>query len=351
LTRSLRRSLAIRFSATMAVGLAAASAAIFWGITRAVAGGGGPAEELGDVLVALLAVVVLGTGATLVGAWWLAGSAVRPVWEITAQATHIESGTLAQRIAVHADTEEYRELVGVLNRMLERLERGFEAQRRLTADVGHELRTPLTAMRGEIEVALRTPRSPDDYRRVLHSLLEEIEHLSDFTDDVLFVTRAESRLMRAERQPADVNALVRDAVERWRPRFDQAGVRLSLALGERLPAASLDARMMHRLLDHLLENAVAHSPADGTVEVATGGDSGRIHLAVTDAGKGIPAAAAGQVFEPFFRLDPARTRDGGAGLGLSVVAAVARLHDGSARVTSVEPTGSRFEVDLAAQAA
>ena len=76
-----------------------------------------------------------------------------------------------------------------------------------------------------------------------------------------------------------------------------------------------------------------------------------MRLSVTDAGQGIPPAKASQVFEAFYRLDPARTRDGGTGLGLAVVAAVARLHDGSARVTSVEPTGSRFEVDLAAPAA
>lgn len=333
----------------MAVGLAAASVAILWGISRTVAEGSG--NEMRDVVLALAAVVVLGTGATLVGAWWLAGSAVRPVAEITNQATHIESGTRSQRIAVHADTEEYRELVGVLNRMLERLERGFEAQRRLTADVSHELRTPLTVMRGQIEVSLRAPRSPDDYRRVLHSTLEEIEHLSDLTDDVLFVTRAEGRLERAERRPADVNQLVQEAAERWRPRFDAAGVRLSLALDDPAPTAPLDARMMRRLLDHLLENAVTHSPRDGTVEVATRTDGGHVRLSVTDAGKGIPAAAAPHVFEAFYRLDPARPREGGAGLGLAVVAAVARLHDGSARVTNVEPTGSRFEVDLAATAA
>src|SRR6185312_11008165 len=108
----------------------------------------------GGLLVALLAVVLAGTAATLIGAWHFTSSAVRPVGEITAQATRIEAGTLDQRIVAHAETEEYEGLVAVLNRMLERLERSFTAQGRLTADLGHELRTPLTALRGEMEIAL-----------------------------------------------------------------------------------------------------------------------------------------------------------------------------------------------------
>src|SRR5581483_6523043 len=156
----------------------------------------------------LLAVVVGGTAATFAGAWWLAGSAVRPVSEITAQATRMEAGTLSRRIVAHAETDEYRGLVAVLNRMLERLDVAFANQRRLTADVSHELRSPLTALRGEIEVALRAERTPREYQRVLHSALEEIDRLTEMSDELLLVTRAEARLLEADRKPTDVNALV-----------------------------------------------------------------------------------------------------------------------------------------------
>ena len=151
--------LAVRFAATMGVGLLLAAAAAY-----AVAIG--PASGMhGELLVVLVGVVVLGTCATLVGAWWLAGSAVRPVCETTEQATRIEAGTLDQRIAAHAETAEYRGLVAVLNRMLERLDLAFHNQRRLTADMSHELQSPLTAMKGEIEVALRAERTPRDYSK------------------------------------------------------------------------------------------------------------------------------------------------------------------------------------------
>src|SRR5437016_10342256 len=141
----------------MGVGLVVAAAAAY-----AVALG--PAAGMHrELLLVLAGVVVVGTGATLVGAWWLAGSAVRPVYEITEQATRIEAGTLGQRIMAHADTDEYRGLVAVLNRMLERIDAAFENQRRLTGAASHDLRSPLTALRGGTEGALRAGRAPPDY--------------------------------------------------------------------------------------------------------------------------------------------------------------------------------------------
>ena len=351
MTWSLRRALAVRFAATMAVGLAAASAAILWELSEAIHRPA--AASLGHVVATLVGVVVLGTGATLVGAWRLAGSAIRPVAEITAQATHIEGGTLDQRIVAHAATQEYQGLVGVLNRMLERLEQAFNAQRRLTADVSHELRTPLTALRGEIEVALRAERAPRDYQRVLHSALEEIDRLSRITEDALLITRADARGARAQRAPTDLNALLRDVVARWRPRLDNAEVRAVLAFDEQLPDIPLDRVLLTRLVEHLLENAVAHSPPRGAVEVRTALlPDGIARVSITDAGPGVAASDLAHVFEPFYRADEARPRDGrGAGLGLAVVAAIARLHDGKARVNSAPGRGARFEVDLSVQAA
>lgn len=335
----------------MAAGLAAASAALLWELSEAIHRPA--AASLEHVVAALVGVVVLGTGATLVGAWRLAGSAILPVAEITAQATQIEGGTLDQRIAAHAETEEYQGLVGVLNRMLERLERAFAAQRRLTADVSHELRTPLTALRGEIEVALRAERAPRDYQRVLHSALEEIDRLSRITEDALLITRADARGAGAQRAPADLNALLREVVAKWRPRFESAEVSAALSLDEQLPDIPLDRSLLTRLIEHLLENAIAHSPPRSAVEVQTALlPDGIARVSITDSGPGVAGTDLGHVFEPFYRVDQARPRDGrGAGLGLAVVAAIARLHGGKARVDSAPGRGARFEVDLAVHAA
>jgi signal transduction histidine kinase len=171
------------------------------------------------MLLALLGLVVVGSGATFVGAWRLAGSAVRPVLEIAEQATRIEAGTLDQRISAHATAEEYRGLVAVLNRMLDRLASAFTVQQRFTSDVSHELRTPLTALRGEIEVTLRAERAPREYQRVLRSALEEIERMTAMTEELLLINRIESRQLTAHREPTDVHVMVTESLERLRHRI------------------------------------------------------------------------------------------------------------------------------------
>jgi signal transduction histidine kinase len=348
-TRSLHRTLAVRFAATMALALTAASAAIFWSLSQAMDQWLNRAE----LLVILAAVVLLGTGATLIGAWHLARSAVRPVGEITALATRIEAGTLDQRIMAHADTDEYRGLVAVLNRMLERLEVGFHAQRRLTADVGHELRTPLTALRGMMEVALRAERSPAEYQQVLRSGLEEMDRLTELARDLLLITRAESHLLQPERVPTDINGLVQGAVERLEGRLAAKQLVLEQALDPRANRVWLDPRLVGRLIDHLLDNAIRFTPPGGRLRVAT--ESGvparrAVRLAVANAGSEIATADLPHIFEPFYRADPARPRGRGTGLGLALVAAIARLHGGEARARNTAGGGVRFEVDLPAPA-
>jgi heavy metal sensor kinase len=349
---SLRRTLALRFAATMAAGLLLATGAFYWSASRALQESVSPAVLRGDLVLVLASIVVAGTAATLMGAWHFTSSAVRPVAEITAQATGIEAGTLDQRIFAHADTEEYEGLVAVLNRMLERLERGFAAQRRLTADVSHELRTPLTALRGEMEVALRAPRSQREYQQVLRSGLEEIDRLTELSEDLLLVTRAEARLVSAQRVATDMTRLVDDRLERLHRRFEERGLSVDRSLHPGEPAVPVDPELFGRLVDHLLDNAVQFTPLGGRIAVrlepiSTGGG---LRLIVENSGSGIAAADLPHLFEPFYRADPARTRtaDGGSGLGLALVASVAHLHGGVARASSVPGVSTRFEVDIPA---
>jgi heavy metal sensor kinase len=350
---SLRRTLALRFAATMAVGLLLATATFYWAATRALRDAVSTAALERDLLLVLVAIVLAGTAATLMGAWHFTSSAVRPVGEITAQAKRIEAGTLDQRIVAHADTEEYEGLVAVLNRMLERLERGFAAQRRLTSDVSHELRTPLTALRGEIEVALRAERSPREYQQVLRSALEEIDRLTTMSEDLLLITRADARLLTLHRTPTNVADLVDRSLESLHRRIEEKDISVGRAVrgGD---GVSVDPELVARVVDHLLDNAVTHTPPGGRIDVdvedAAGGSEGRggVKLTVTNSGSRIAAEDLQHVFEPFYRADTSRTRanESGAGLGLAIVAAIAQLHDGTARVSAQPAGGARFEVEL-----
>lgn len=349
---SLRRTLALRFAATMAAGLLLSTGAFYWAASRELHQPFSMSTLQVDLLLVLAAVVIAGTSATLMGAWHFTSSAVRPVTEITAQATRIEAGTLNQRILAHADTEEYEGLVAVLNRMLERLEAGFAAQQRLTANVSHELRTPLTAMRGEIEVALRSPRSQREYEQVLRSGLEEIERLTELCEDLLLVTRAEARLVTAKRVATDMEALVDGRLDGLRRRLEAQGLTVERALRGGHAAVLVDPELLGHIVDHLLDNALRYTPVGGAIRVELeplAAGAGGVRLAVQNSGPGIDAADLPHLFEPFYRGDPARTRSaaGGRGLGLALVASIAQLHGGQARVSSV-PGQTRFEVDIPA---
>jgi two-component system OmpR family sensor kinase len=305
-----------------------------------------PIRELQRLVLGLLAgLVLVGTGATFAGAWRMAGSAVKPVLEITEQAAHIEAGTLDQRLAAHATVDEYRGLVGVLNRMLDRLASAFAAQRRFTADVSHELRTPLTALRGEIEVALRAERSQREYLRVLHSALEEIDRMTTMTEELLLISRAEARLITPRREPTEVGALVAAALERLRHRIEDKELVVDHAKAWN-GAALLDAELTARLVDELLDNAVTYTEVGGRIIVRQERTADRLRLVVEDTGPGIPPEDLPHIFDAYYRADAARTRGAGTGLGLTAVAAIARLHGGEVRAANRPQGGARFEVEL-----
>jgi len=334
MSRALHRTLAVRFALTMGVGLSGAAIAL----------------SIDNVLLRpflLGFIVVIGTFATFVGAWRLARSAVRPVEEITAQATRIEAGTLDQRLVAESETDEYRGLVAVLNRMLERIDSAFRAQRRLTASVSHEFRTPLTAMQGEMEVALRAERTPREYQRVLRSVLEETERLSHMCEDLLWLTRAESRLITARPALTDLNVLVRDLVERYHPRFAAKGFEVRAQVAA--PRLQVDAALVTKLLEELLDNALEHTPPGGSIEVGAAEEPFGVRMWVEDSGSGIAPADLPHIFEPFYRADPARSRGSGAGLGLSVALAIARMHGGGILAGNGAEGGARFEVELPRQ--
>ncbi len=281
-----------------------------------------------SIFLLMLGTVILGTACTMVGASWLARSAVAPVAEVTAQAQEITPDAVGKRITAHADLAEFKGLVGVLNNMLERLDGALQTQRRIIADLGHDLRTPLTAMRGELEVALRGERSPAEYSDVLRSCLEEVDHLSSISEAVVLLARLEASELRPEPAPMDLSRLAVDAVRRAQTRADGRTITV-----ERLPTDSgfawADAKMIGLALDHLLDNAIKHTPAGTHVAVTVDIEATLACVAVEDSGRGIPDEALRYLFERLYRADAARSRVAGAGLGLTIAAAIMEAHRGS----------------------
>ncbi len=295
------------------------------------------AEENREVLFLLLGTVLLGTVATAFGAVWLAGSAVQPVTEITEQAEAIKAGVAGQRITAHADVAEFHGLVSVLNSMLQRLDRAYQAQRRIIADAAHDLRTPITAVRGEIEIALRGQRTPEQYRATLASILEGVDHLSGINEALILLARIEARELVPHPEPVDLATLAASAVQRVHPRAGGRALRFH-GPGAGSVTALVDPGMIGVLLDQLLDNAVRHTPPDTRVEAIVAGNGGNVSVAVRDNGPGIADEVLPHLFERFYRADPARSRTAGPGLGLTVAAAIAQAHHGSIHAANL-PTG------------
>jgi two-component system OmpR family sensor kinase len=295
------------------------------------------------VALLLAALTLLITAGTFAGSWWLAARAVRPVREIIDQAEAIGAGTIERRISAAAENLEYQRLVQVLNTMLARLAAAFGAQRRFTADASHELRSPLTALRGEIELALRRPRSPEEYERVLRSAQEEVDRLSRITEDLLTLARSDAGVLEARREAVDLAALVADVAPRIQgyAREREVGVEV---VGTQPAVLQADADLLSRLLWNLASNAVKASPPGSSVTLAVERQPDAVLLEVLDRGAGVPPELRERVFERFFQVDAARTPQAGAGtgLGLAIASAIATLH--GARIEMHERDGGGTQV-------
>lgn len=305
-------------------------------------------RQLGSLLAAITLLV---GAASFAGGWWLGGRMVRPVHEIMDQAESMGAGTLGRRITAQADTREYERLVAVLNGMLARLEGAFEGQRRFTADASHELRGPLTALRGEVEVALRRERDPEEYRRVLASSLQEVDRLTQLAEDLLTLARSDAGVMQPRLQVTELSARAAAVAERLAHRAEAKGI--GLHVEPTTPTEALvDPGLIDQLLWNLVENAIKFTPSGGRVEVRLAVADGEVTLEVRDTGPGLPDDAVERVFERFYRADPARTPAGnasGTGLGLSIVRAIAEVHGGRVRAFNAARDGAVFEVTFPAE--
>jgi heavy metal sensor kinase len=296
-------------------------------------------------LETLVVLIPLGVGLAAAGGAVIARKALRPVDEMTAAARRITAEDLHQRIGRQGTQDELDRLAETLNGMLARLDEAFRQMRRFAADAAHELRTPLTALKGGIEVALRASRTPEEYRQVLTSSLEDTDRLIRVAEDLLLLSRAAAG-PEMPRPRIELEPLVLDALEVGTRVAQGTGVHVKL--GPVAPAAVRgDAGALGRAMRNLVENAVKYTPAGGTVDLTLRTADGRGVFAVQDTGIGIAPADAERIFEPFVRLDAARAREtGGTGLGLAIARSIVLAHGGTLALEPEPGPGSCFVIRL-----
>jgi signal transduction histidine kinase len=292
----------------------------------------------------MIGTVLLVSLATAIGAGWLAASTMAPVHQITAQARSITGEVADQRITAHVDVSEYHGLVEVLNAMLLRLERAAQWHRRMIRDLGHDLRTPITAMRAGVEVALWGERSPDDYRRILTSTLEEIDRLSLISDALVLLGRLQAGQIKLDLANMDARKLAREAVA-----AAEGGVEahpITLVESTEPVLIQADARLMRMVLDQLLDNARRYTPAGSHIDIKVQAHEQDALITIEDDGPGVSDEVLPHLFEPFYRNDTARAREGGPGLGLTAAASIIALHGGTVAALRGSGGGLRVAITL-----
>ncbi|MBM3776589.1 MAG: HAMP domain-containing protein, partial [Acidobacteria bacterium] len=281
--------------------------------------------------------------------WYISGHALRPVMDIAQAAQRISGENLSLRLPPRGAGDELDYLIETFNRMIERLERSFQQTRQFSTDVSHELRTPITAIRGQLEVALFTASSAEQYREAVLNALEDVERLSRIVRALLLLSQAESGQLALQKSQLDLSQVVRDLVEQFQIPAEAAQVRLTHDLAPCCPMEA-DRVQIERMVSNLLSNAVKFSSSGGAVRVWLRRYHEQAELVVEDTGQGIPAEHLPHIFDRFYRVAGQAGPERGLGLGLSFVAWIVKAHGGAIYVDSSPGKGSRFTVTLPASA-
>ncbi|MCW2776783.1 MAG: hypothetical protein JWN17_508 [Frankiales bacterium] len=294
-------------------------------------------------LLGLLLLVAAGVGVAYV----VAGRVLRPLQEITAQAQRLSAERLDDRLDLAGPHDELKELADTFDAMLDRLQASFEAQRRFVADASHELRTPLAVMRTEVDVALADPDAGVEELRAAAVVVRDATERADRLVDSLLLLARSDRLQvdgLPLRERVDLPQVCAEALQAVDGEVRARRLQVATAYG---PAAVLgDPGLLGRLAGNLVENAERHNVEGGWVRVDTGTVEGRARLQVSNPGAVLADEEVPALFEPFRRSGAARTARRGAGLGLSIVRAVAAAHGGTVEAQARPGGGLVVTVDL-----
>jgi signal transduction histidine kinase len=313
----------------------------------------GISRTLGTAITALIVggiVLVLAGGA---GAYWLAAAALSPVERMRRQVAALSVGDTAGGVEVPRTRDELAALAGTMNALLARLHEALARQRGFVADASHELRTPLAVLGAELELAGRPGRSRDELASAVANAEDEVERLTRLTNDLLLLARSDEGRLPVRPVPTDVGLLLAGSAERFAGRARDAGVTCDVDVPASL-VAELDEDRIRQAVDNLIDNALRFSPRGSVVRVVgravgerAAREGGDLLIQVADGGPGFPDGFLPHAFERFKRPDTSRARsDGGAGLGLAIVAAIAAAHGGVASARNGHGGGAVVGIEL-----
>jgi two-component system heavy metal sensor histidine kinase CusS len=285
--------------------------------------------EFQRMLVFAMALAAMATAAL---GWAVTRQGLRPLRKLTTMAGSVSASRLGERLHAPNIPAELQDLVATFNAMLERLEGSFRRLADFSSDIAHELRTPISNLMTQTQVVLSQPRSAEEYREILHSNLEEYERLARTIGDMLFLAKADNRLVVPRREAVDLAEEVKRLFEFYDAMASEAGVSLNL---EGKGSVDGDRLMLQRAVSNLLANAILHTPKGGNVPVRIERGQDAVILTVDNPSPEIRPEQLDRLFDRFYRLDPSRRKDTGegAGLGLAITRSIIEAHGGRVEAT------------------
>jgi len=301
--------------------------------------------ENGLVIAGVCVLLVSG-----LGAYGLAWASLSPVERLRREVASLSERGRSSAVEVPHTRDEIAALARTMNELLARLEASLTRQRAFVSDAGHELRTPFAVLQGELELASRPGRTPEEVSLALGRASEEAGRLTRFANDLLLLARGDEDQLEVHRVPTPIGALLSESVHGHAGRASEAGVRCRVEAAGGL-TASVDPDRIRQAVDNLLDNALRFAPSGSEIVLAARVDGPSLRIDVADQGPGFPPEYLPHAFERFSRPDSGRTRNsGGTGLGLAIVHAIVRAHGGHVAVGNRVDGGARVVIQLPAEA-
>ncbi len=298
----------------------------------------GPLVQAGALALAVAALLAV----------LIARSVALPLQKMAGVAQGLAQGRYEHSAPV-GGPDEVRALGAALNSMAVQVQANQQAQRDFLANVSHELKTPLTSIQGFAQAMLDgAVTTPEGAQRAAHIISTEADRLRRMVDGLLDLVRLHPGQRALQRAPLDVQAVLQAAVDKFSLRAAEQGVRLTTALPDDLPGLVGDADRLAQVFGNLIDNALTHTPAGGSVTVTAAAKESGVEVAVVDTGRGLPPGEQQRIFERFYQVDKARVNSGSVGLGLAISREIVEAHRGTLRVESVVGEGARFVVFLPA---
>ncbi len=278
---------------------------------------------------------------------FMARRALKPISRIIDTAREIGQGKeLSKRIPVLRIKDELGQLALTFNEMMNRLENSFAQMRQFSSDASHELRTPLTVLKGQNELILSKQRKPEEYQEVISSNLEEINYMSKVLEDLFVLSKSDENQVNLDCKQVDLRALVEEVCKHAEILAEEKSIKIIFAFLEPTEIKGDEVRL-RQMVWNILQNGIKYTQRGGELKISLQNEDEFALLTIQDTGIGIPEEDLPQIFNRFYRVDKARTRDeGGSGLGLSICRQIAEAHKGKIEVESKLGVGTRFKIRL-----